>query len=133
MMVQRLDLAGRVAELDANPPGGDAEARIAELRALLLDAHDQLLRRDGEIERLRVRESDLQKEVARWIHIVEARDEGIRFLRGEVDNFQRIIAARDEAIEYLRLQQQERDRTIEALREEVAHLRDLLARARSGG
>ena len=63
------------------------EQREEELRRLLLDAHDQLLARDDEMERDR-------RELAALMRQLEERDEEVAWLRG-------VIRDREEAVAHL--------------------------------
>jgi O-antigen biosynthesis protein len=73
--VERLSLAidereGRIGELEAAI--AEIGGREGELRRALIDAHDQLLRRDGEIETMQRNEEDMQRAYDRDLGNVRA-------------------------------------------------------------
>jgi 2-polyprenyl-3-methyl-5-hydroxy-6-metoxy-1,4-benzoquinol methylase len=75
-----------------------AAAREGELRTALIDAHDQLLRRDEELQRLQVRADRVERAEGELTDLREAHDE-LWLVHNEA---REIIAARDEEIRRLR-------------------------------
>lgn len=76
--------------------------REAELRALLVEANHELVRRDDAVAGLQAQLVQLQAQLAQRDLVIEARDEGIAWLRGELELHQRLVAERDEGIAWLR-------------------------------
>ena len=101
--------------------------REAELRTLLLDAHDQLLRRDDELDAAYKQEMQRSDDALAAAHEeIRRREEALESLRPALEVAHREIARREEALESLRPALESAHQEIERREQALVSLRPAL-------